>query len=329
MALKVVIIGSFWPASLESSYLRAFQQLGADVTPIDFEALLRERYGNAMISRKLLWHLGAGRIAKDVIAHIQSIRPDLTFVIKGTHISPSFLSRIRSFSEQVVNFNPDSPWEKANSSRWLMQSVPLYDLHFTWSKRLLKEFKDAGVKHVKYLPFAYDPELHAPYDTQVKQFDAVFVGTYEPLRDRTLATLKGKNLAIWGNGWEQSSYVPKEWIKGSAIYGREACEAMSKGVVNINILRVQNAGSHNMRTFEIPATANLMLTTRSDEHQEFFTEDSDVLMYETFEELADKVKWALDNPEKVIQMGQRSRDTIASETYTKRAGQILEHCGLG
>ncbi|HYE71713.1 MAG TPA: glycosyltransferase, partial [Blastocatellia bacterium] len=171
-------------------------------------------------------------------------------------------------------------------------------------------------------------ELHSPVDPSDPVFDAVFIGTYEPLRGKTLAALKDLNIGIWGNGWDRSTQVPKGWIKGKAIYGKQAALAMSHGCVNINILRSQNANSHNMRTFEIPATGNLMLTTRSQEQQEFLIEDTDVLMYGSPEELVEKVKWAVQNQGLALKLGARGLNRVRPETYRKRAEQILDFCGI-
>ncbi|HET6512991.1 MAG TPA: glycosyltransferase, partial [Candidatus Kapabacteria bacterium] len=144
----------------------------------------------------------------------------------------------------------------------------------------------------------------------------------------TLTHLKNFNVAIWGNGWKRSKLVPKHWIKGAAIYGHEACHAMSRGVVNLNILREQNRDSHNMRTFEIPATASLMLTNRTAEQQRFFEEGIEILSYGSPEEMIDQIKLGINSRNEAKRMGERSYERVREETYAKRASEILHATGL-
>ncbi len=327
MRLRVALVGSFWPASLEASYQRAFASLGADVIPIDLEKTLASEIGGAGLLRHVFGERAALKAANVIEKQILQSKPDLVLVFKGTRIPPALLVSIRR-AAVCVNFNPDSPWEKVNSSDWLIESIPHYHHHFTWSKQLLPHFQVAGASSVHYLPFAYDPELHSLTPKGVTDFDVVFIGTYEALRDETLSTLKDFNIAIWGNGWEKSSMVPRSWIKGAAIYGKQAAEAMTKGVVNLNILRVQNSGSHNMRTFEIPATGSLMLTTKSEEQQQFFTEGEDILSYESNEELIEHVSRSIIDKARAEEMGMNAYERVKAETYTSRAQEILTVCGL-
>ena len=327
MQLRVALVGSFWPASLEASYQRAFESLGVKVIPIDHEKALSNEIGGTGLLRHLVGERAALKAATTIEKEILQSKPDLVLVFKGTRIPPSLVESIRR-AAVCVNFNPDSPWEKVNSSDWLIESIPHYHHHFTWSKQLLPLFGSAGSKATHYLPFAYDPQLHSLTPKGETVYDVVFIGTYEALRDETLAVLEDFNVAIWGNGWEKSSKVKKSWIKGPAIYGKEAATEMSKGVVNLNILRVQNAGSHNMRTFEIPATGNLMLTTKTEEQQEFFAEGEEILSYGDTNELIEQVQRALDDNERAKSIGLNAHARVEPETYAMRAREILTVCGL-
>lgn len=327
MKLRVALVGSFWPASLEASYERAFTAIGAEVIPIDFEKALASEIGGRGPLRHLFGERAAIKASAVIEKEILRSKPDLVLVFKGTRIPPTLLESLRR-AAVCVNFNPDSPWETVNSSQWLLDSIPPYHHHFTWSKQLLPRFEAAKARAVHYLPFAYDPELHSPSSESEIKYDVVFIGTFEPLRDETLAALSEFNVAIWGNDWERSKLVPRSWIKGEAIYGSEACHAMSQGVVNLNILRAQNAGSHNMRTFEIPATGNLMLTTRSEEQQQFFEERSEILSYSNLQELIEQVRRALSDRNESKAIGLRAYERVRDETYAKRAQEILTVCGL-
>lgn len=325
---KIAIIGEFWEASLESSYLRAFETLGCGVKPIDVTSYMAPLLPSSHILRRFLRSSAALKASKRIVDHVRTFAPSLVLVLKGKWIPPSAIELMTRCCEHVCNFNPDSPWEHSNSSRWIRSSLPLYSHHFTWSRRLLPKFISNGARVASYLPFAYDPYLHLHSLQPSHEFKSVFVGTYDKHRDELLASL-GSDVAIWGNGWHQARRVSTDAVKGTAVYGRDAVALMARGNININILRPQNVGSHNMRTYEIPATGSCMLTTRSEEQSELLREGHEMLCYTGPEELKERVDWAASHPGIVKDIGLAAKARLSGETYTARAQQILNILGLG
>ena len=235
--------------------------------------------------------------------------------------------------QMVVNFNPDSPWEPRNSSKRLIQSIPFYHTHFTWNAEFINSFTAAGAKATHFLPFAYDPKLHYPTKSQDKQenkqeFDAVFIGTYAEERDKLLSELSGCRVGIWGNDWNRARYVPRDWIKGKAVYGEEATHNLGRSLCALNILRPQNYGAHNMRTYEIPATCHAMLTTRSEMQERLFAEGKEAMFFNGVSELNEKIEVLRHNPQLARDIAQSGHDRIKDETYTRRAATMLSLLGL-
>ncbi len=331
--MKVLISGAFWHGSLEESYARAFESIGWTVIRFDWEQFARAHpLAKMAFADKLLRSRIADRVGKWFTAIIEEKQPDLVLVIKGRRIAPeTLLAAKRILSERpMVNFNPDSPWEPANASSRLLGSTPIYDVHFTWNKQLIPRFKNAGAKQVHYLPFAYDPVLHHPLKTDAPNptYDAMFVGTYTPERNELLGSLVDCNIRIVGNGWRKAKWIPKHWILSDAVYGEDATRVLSLGACAINILRGQNANSHNMRTFEIPATANAMLTTRSEEQSEWFAEGSDMECFATPEELLRKVRMFANDRKHSEEIAQNGYERVREETYAKRTYTMISHLGF-
>jgi spore maturation protein CgeB len=325
--MKVLISGSFWHGSLEESYARAFESIGWEVARFDWD----KRATKPGIIGKLLRLRTADKGGDELIVTVRSERPDIVFIMKGKWINPETLSDLKRVlgERPLVNFNPDSPWEPENSSKRLLSSITLYDYHFIWNSRLKEHFKSFGAKSVEFLPFAYDPELHFPINIAEKwQFDTVFVGTYSAHRDKLLSQVVGCKVAIWGNGWDSSQHVPKDWLKGSAVYGEESTKLLALAPSAINILRPQNAGSHNMRTFEIPATRNAMLTTRSEEQSLWFAEGHSMECFDGPNELVQKIGLLKENPQLARSIAQAGFERVWEETYAKRARQILSVLGF-
>ncbi|HEY3875826.1 MAG TPA: glycosyltransferase [Candidatus Kapabacteria bacterium] len=330
--MKVLISGTFWHGSLEESYARAFEAIGWKVVRFDWE-----QYASAhplslsAFTDKLLRMKIADRVGKQFVAAIEETRPDIVFVIKGRTISADTLAEAKKIlrDRPLLNFNPDSPWDKANHSKRLIESIPIYDVHFTWNTRLMEPFRTSGASSVSYLPFAYDPVLHQPLGLKpIPEYDAMFIGTYSAERDALLGTLSGCDIRIAGNGWEKATHIPKHWVISKARYGHDAVHILGNGMCSINILRQQNEGSHNMRTFEIPATANPMLTTRSEEQAQWFTEGTDMECYSTPEELKEKIVLLSQKRDYARELAKNGYCRVREEIYAKRAGTIVSFLGL-
>ena len=326
---KIALVGSFWFASLEESYARAFLELGWDVVRVELESQSLNK-GIAQLPgvRKLLRPIRVGVVARELEELVRIEKPDIVLVFKGLEVGLEALTRMKRASDiPIANFNPDSPWEPRNTSFALRSALATYDHHFVWSRNLLARFKAAGARSVSYLPFGYDPNLHYPVDGPIEpekcEFDAVFLGTYDPIRDKLLGALSRCNIAVWGNDWKRANYVDSGWIKGEALYGADGVRAMRKGRVALNILRQQNVGSHNMRTFEIPATRLPMLTTRSQEQSELFVEGKEMLCYDTAEELLETLLSLRSNHGGLRELAQSAYQRVLPHTYTARAATII------
>jgi spore maturation protein CgeB len=108
------------------------------------------------------------------------------------------------------------------------------------------------------------------------------------------------------------------------VFGSEFARIVGESAVSLNLLRSQNAGAHNMRTFEIPAMGGVMLTTRSEEQQELFPDGDAALMFSNPDELRSGVERLLADS----QLRQRLRiegvRRAAAHTYDARAAKLLE-----
>ena len=78
-----------------------------------------------------------------------------------------------------------------------------------------------------------------------------------------------------------------------------------------------------MRTFEIPALGGLMLTTRSEEQQEFFPEGEASLMFEDTAELIDQIRGVFSDPARAHAIRRQGQMRVLQHTYSKRAQGLL------
>ncbi len=335
--MEILLISSYEPWTLGLSYLRAFRKLGYNTLCFDVteeyekvSRLTKNRYTNRLISPYAVWILN-----KKLIEMANDYKPDLIFIHKGQFIYPKTLEEIKTGNKALLFiFNPDDPFNtnRGASSKFIRNSVPLYDCYFIWSKALIPKVKHAGAKRVEYLPFASDPELHYPTelmeeDRKKYESDIVFVGNWDVEREEWLSRLDGYNLAIWGTDyWRKrckNKFLKSCW-EGRTVFGGEMSKVLQCSKINLNILRLQNKEAHNMRTFEVPACGGFMLHERSHEVLEIFKEDEEIACFSTPEELREKIEYYLVHEDKRRETAERAYQKVQKETYLKRAQHILE-----
>ncbi len=337
--MKVVISGSY-----RHSFDRAFEKLVGQVHLFNDEAL-HNRMPAALRNRyvfRIFWRQIARTIQKDFINTVESVRPDLVLILKGWFYSPQMIAYLkRRFTKTAIFcFNPDNPfntWHFGSNNVWITQSLRLYDVYFIWGRFLIDELKARGLARVEYLPFAYDPQLDYPTsvsDEERSQLgsDLVFIGNWDSEREHWLRELVDFNLGIWGNDYwltRCSDKLLRRCYRGNAEHGEFFSKVTAASKISLNILRLQNKTSHNMRTFETPACGGFMLSERSDEAKAFFAEDKEAVYFSTPGELRSKVNYYLEHEEerKNIAQAGYNRCLCDNYTYLERVRSILDAYG--
>jgi spore maturation protein CgeB len=92
-------------------------------------------------------------------------------------------------------------------------------------------------------------------------------------------------------------------IKKRGLLGVEYVKGLCASKIVLGLLSEQAYGAKQgdaitSRTFNIPATGTFMIHERNDEVLEYFEEGKEIECFSSAEELADKIKFYLANPEK-------------------------------
>jgi spore maturation protein CgeB len=336
--VKLLIIGSRAPGSLEGAYERSFNRLSdcqVDVFDVDSHRFTFKGFG--ILPR-------ATARAASPVSRLQVQRGcdrflsrrrdsyDAILVFKGADFSRSSLEQYRSYQRNAVwlNLNPDDPFNvssRGSTNGNIIGAVSFFDIYLIWSRQLVPKLELNGCKRAEYLPFGYDPDLHRPPDHAASTTDhsISFIGAWDKEREATLEQLADFDLIIFGDSWRRarrkSPLASK--IVARNLYGKELCEVVFRSTACLNLLRKQNNGAHNMRTFEIPAIGGLMVTTRSLEQQEYFPEGEASFMFRDADELRDQLERALADTALTGKIRSRSQALAERHSYVERATQIL------
>lgn len=331
--MKIIIAGNFnSKASIERYYLKYLSMLpDIDIQKVDIVTEFRNELKNSF-KKRLLRRFDIRQVYKNINKKIISIflsNPvDVIVVFKGINILPSTLKKIKRNGIYIVNYNLDHPFYfagRGSGNKNVTNGFKYYNLHISYSYKIIDEIKKQSEIPYSYLPFGYEfnSDLFDKSNKYKEINRACFIGNPDKNRARLLSHLLNNNIKIdvYGNNW-------KSWLKHEnlncypPIYGDDFWIKTKQYRVQLNIFRKHNIGSHNMRSFEVPAIGGILLTPFSEEQNGFFIEDKEVVFYKTEEECVSKVheilQWSNDRAI-LFRKSARERSVISGYSYKHRA----------
>lgn len=333
-SLPILLVGLAQRTSLELMYLRAFRANGCrEVELLDIEAGQQGWSRNRLVNR-LLPGVGYAWASRQLLNHLRvgGKRYRWIVVFKGMQFSRHVLEDCRSLAPSAlwININPDDPYNLislAASNSNVAESLSFFDIYCIWSHPIADKLRADGCNKVIYLPFGYDATYHVPRPSprQTATDFISFVGSWDRQREAVLAQLAGYNISIHGNGWKRAAraFPLSKSLSYRDVFGPEMAAIIGSSAISLNMLRPQNRGSHNMRTFEIPAMGGLMLTGRTAEQQEFFPENEACYMHTDDAELKDKIEYILANRQEANRIRARGMELVREHSYINRVRFLL------
>jgi spore maturation protein CgeB len=335
--MKLLIIGQEFKKSytgLADSYYRAFTEIQTIETQIFDLSFNINNYLISKFSNRIdfINKYFIDKVNEELLNKIRLFEPDIVLVIKGANLLPTSIEQIKNIlkSSIIACYNPDNPMNlenKGSTNKNIIESIPLYDVYFNFSNIILKNINKLN-KNVFYIPFAADTKIIYPIEKDCDekyQCDISFIGDIDEERKNIINQIisfnKNFKLRVYGFNIKTTQGIDKY----NFVEGKEFLCALSFSKINLNILRLQNKQSHNMRTFEIPAAKGFMLHERSEEAMEFFIEGKEAEFFSNPEELNDKADYYLKNEdirEKIALAGYNKIYT-ANYTYDNQAHNIL------
>lgn len=332
--MKILLTGADSPYAIERFYSRHLINLGLNLKCFYAQNTFLDYYHNKLFN-KLLFRLGFSSIINDINDNLKSeiniFNPDVLFVFKGMEVTPDVLKWTKSKGIYLVNYNPDNPFVfsgRGSGNANITQSIYLYDLHFTYNRSVQRQLLTTNHTKVVYLPFAYEHDA-SRFDIcqQEKEvLNTCFVGN--PDKDRISFIKKladmGVALHVYGHGWHKA-VKHRNIVTYEAIYGLDLWKTLRKYRVQLNMMRVHNLQSHNMRTFEIPGIGGIQLAPDTPEHQEFFTPDKEIFLYNSVQDAASQINKILQFSETQANLiRQQAHKAVISgkHTYAERAMEV-------
>ena len=332
--MKTAIAGSHAHYNLEYYLINAAKQLDHETDFYGFSEfvpkkiftptrmLLTRNYYFRRLSQKFLF---IKKYNESLKQSLKNFKPDVMIVVKGEGISESTLKWIKTNLEtKLVLWFPDEPHY---FNTLTSKIAPLYDLVLTGGEPAIPRYQKLGIHNVYPINYGCDPTIHKKQTTD-KSIDICFAGVYTKRRHEIISYLyeKGINVIVHGGFWNMSR---KKFQTFSSAYGPELTKLYSKSKIVLNVRdKYGIAYGPNMRDFETPGCGAFMISEMAFGLSDCFKPDSEIVLFETKEELLEKVKYYLDSTctrNEIALNGQKR--AYSDHKYTDRLKQIVTALG--
>jgi spore maturation protein CgeB len=330
---KVLIVGQTLEIGrTEEVYGRGFTAFGCEVQHFSWKESKPSLFSGSLLDR-LAWRVAWQPLAKlanqKLVEAVNQFQPDLTLVVSPLLLNPDSILAMKQYGLAFVFFT-DNPIDahRTHTNLWVQRGFPLWDAAFIWSQKLVDRLFDHGVKKAFFHPFCSDIEYHFPKRQPNPIHDVAFIGNWDASRKREqyLKAIANYHLGLWGsNYWNTHCQEPvlKGLCQGICSY-QEIPEILGSAKMGLNILRPQNEEGHNIRTYEIPAAGTLMLSERSSALLDLFIEDKEAVYFSNPDELSQKVKYLLQNPDLIESIAAAGYKKALENTISNRIKEIFQ-----
>jgi spore maturation protein CgeB len=198
---------------------------------------------------------------------------------------------------------------------------------------LQKQIEEQYKIKTAFLPFGFElsEAEYAAVESAPEIHKICFIGNPGKTRINTIRYLatSGFEVDVYGHGWNQTALKKIKNVNiFDAVYGQEFWKKLRQYRVQLNIFRKHNVGSHNMRSFEIPAIGGIQLAPYSAELADLFTEGKEIFFYRNDEDLLKQAIKLISAPSASIEeyrQAARDRSMTSSYSYRDRAITVYEN----
>lgn len=300
--MKVILVGSDKVFAIENLFYRHLKENYIDVTLFAAQSVFFDYYQSDIIN-KLVFRAGLSKIHERInskfISLIDEMKPDLIWVFKGMELNPASLKYAKSKGIKLVNYNPDNPFlfsGRGSGNKNISDSIRLYDLHLTYHSGVKQRIEDEYGIPCELLPFGFDINEH-DINLAWRQREILrpcFLGNPDKERAAFLIDLTnaGIEIDLYGNNWHK-------FIKGKnvnvfpPVYGCDYWMTLFKYRVQLNLMRLHNLETHNMRSFEIPGVGGIQLAPNTPDHVKWFAPESEIFLYKDINDCVRQIEKVL------------------------------------
>jgi spore maturation protein CgeB len=332
--MRILIVGADYQWAIENHFVKHFSSLGSTVELFPAQRYFYEFYYKSFLT-KLICRLGLSRIYHEINAKllkcVEDFKPNVVFVFKGMEVLPETLITLKQAGIKLVNYNPDNPFifsGYGSGNKNVSVSLRLYDLHLTYNLEIFEKLKSMSL-NAEFFPFAFEAGDDKP--SGLLETDEVlkpcFLGNPDKSRVDFLNQLaeRGVKLDVYGNDWAKNNINPNITAY-PPVYGDEMISVLRKYRVQLNLMRIHNLNSHNMRSLEIPGHGGIQLAPRTVEHEMLFEEGVEIFLYKDADDCVNQINDLLSlSFAEAHEIRERAQHKAQSQhTYKQRSATAID-----
>ena len=328
---RVLVLGSqAYRDSFEWHVTDSLKHLGCQVvfvhdrrttaTPNRIARALQKLSNTFLREPELLLEAGLLRVVRE-------FSPTIVLVLLGSQVSPKTIIEVRKATNvPIVCWCQDQMTTLGR--QYLLGSR--YDAVFV-KDRYMQDLFSRMIRSTQfyYLPECCNPRMHRPLplmpaDREVFGCDLMLAGSLYYYRQEIMEALSDFDMKIWG-------YRP-DWLvdrlpgrfMGRDVHGDDKVRAALAAKICLNTLHYAEVNGLNCRAFEIAGCGGFQLITAAKSMDEHFSPDEEIVMFRSIDDLLEKVRHYLRNPESAAQIAQRGQARAHRDhTYEHRLREIL------
>jgi spore maturation protein CgeB len=341
--LRILVVSPIYGGSLPVARYcsSALKRLGHNVELMD-----NSRFADALFFAKeitkdrqrynRLIDLLSSFLSEAFMARCEIFKPDLVFALAQAPLTVTCLDSLNQHKVPVAywfveDFRFMEYWKKIG---------PYCNYFFTIQRGdFFSELSKVGVKNYYYLPMAAEPNIHKPQELTEEEknyygSDISFVGAGYYNRQHFFKGLLDFDFKIWGTDWDINSALYKCIQRGGErVETEEIVKIFNAAKININLhSSTYHKGINpfgdfvNPRTFEIISSGGFQLVDRRSGLDELFEINKEVVVFDSLEDVRNKIMYFLNNPEERKEIIERGRERVMREhTYEHRMKEMLDY----
>lgn len=289
---NILIYDALTPGKIPYPIEYELKNLGHIAQTFDYSKFFnKSSYFIQKLINRLSYKLIKQNINLELLNFVKKQKFDLLIICFGKHLDYETILVLKKFIPVIVNWNSDDIFNKSNTSKEIIKSISLFDIHFTPRIHLIEEYKSFGAKKFIELDWYYRSGYLKDSINNNQLNRVYFAGSFSERRNKIISNIKHESIYVSGTGWNKKN---DRNILGNANFD-QMHENFSTHKFNINILTKENRDTSNLRNFEIPSSFGFQLSERSSKILELFDEDNEIVLFETTEELNDKIDFYYRN----------------------------------
>jgi len=252
---------------------------------------------------------------------------DVVFTyLSGELVSPETVLALRSLGIPLVNLALNDKEHFVGKLRHgqAMGSRDIcryFDICWTSTEDAVKKYCVEGAIPL-YLPEGANPEIHRPHNIE-KTIDVSFIGQCYGNRSEIIERLKSLGIPVeaYGYGWPNGPLTTEDMVR---MYSKSRINLGFGGVIGHTSLYCLKG-----RDFEIPMSGGLYVTEYHPELDKFYKLGSEIVTYKDFDELVERIRFLLSNPEKADEIRRKGFErAIREHSWEMRFERIFKLLGL-